>query len=303
MKQICFGSVAAIRVLKNNQIILDRVPGGNGFYAYLGLSLSDPDTSLAAGIGADFASIFGQWMANNEKRETNLVLRTDYCNYFAVALEDCIQSPERSVYGKEAGKFYYAETVLFPQQFLSAMEGADLAVFCERIEEVSLKALLEFQKTSKTKFGWLVPRRMIYFPREDFIRTAKHMDFIALSVEDAAAIFNMSAPKALIEELIKLGTPFYLTDREGAYLCSGEIRQYTPWQQTFCGKPFLADLGGRESASAAAMAFYLKGASPKEAGLWGSWSYACQSVQLEPCDNMRDAAQIISRLVAQEMSY
>lgn len=300
MKQICFGPVSVSRILDGDHVIADRVIGGDGFYAYLGLRLCTPEVGLAAGIGADFDAFFGQWICNNQMIKDGLILRTDYCNYYQFSRDDWIEDPISSVYGELAGRFYYAEGVLFPQQFLSLMEDTEFAVFCERLDQVSIDELKAQQGRNGMKTGWIAPHRMIHYPQEDFTRIASQMDAYALSQEVGCAVFGVSDLNRLIAWLAALEKPFYLSTTEGAYVGRRGDVYFTHWQRDFCGAPLISRMGGRQSAAATAMFYLLQGADLKTAGLWATWSHACQSAQHGPCPDFNTATAAIRHVVQQE---
>lgn len=276
MVHVIFGPVSIVRMKDKHETVADFLPGGEGMYAWQGASLVSEQVRLVAGVGRDFEDCFGPWAQKNQLGREGIILRTDYCNYCEVGLSDRETSSEKSVYGLSAGRFYYAESILFPQQFLYLLHDAASVILCEKPELVSLQALRSFRTGASMELGWIVPERMRLYGREDFVRRVGILDMYAVNTDTAGAIFGTDQENELIDILRGLGKPFYLMGRDSAWMTIGDFCIAMEWQRQEAAVNFL---GCEYTAAAAAMTLFADGKGPYECCRAGRLAYSLQSRQ------------------------
>lgn len=269
---VVFGPVSAVRILENGRVAQDLLPGGEGMYAWQGASLVSDQVRLAAGIGGDFDSFFGEWMKKNPFDSAYLVPRTDYCSYCEADAGDRETNPEKSVYGIGAGKFYYAESILYPQQFLHFLHDTDSVILCEKPEIVSLEALRSFRSDTEMALCWIVPERMRHYGREEFEKIVNRIDLYGINADTAAAIFGTSDERELLELLTACKKPFYFMGSQLAWFSEGGSCTGMEWEK----KEGLHLLGCEYTAAAAAMTLFCRGADPYECCKAGRLAYGWQ---------------------------
>ena len=287
MANIIFGPVNVMDIVEREDILAKGVPGGDGLWAWQGAKLVSEDNLLLSGIGSDFDKYFGEWAVNNDFNRAGLILRTDYSNYCKASPKDSFLSFESSIYGEEAGRFYYAENTLFPQQFTEYLWNVGKIILCELPEIVSIKALKNFRPTEKVPICCIFPERTISLSEDGFINRIELLDSYALDSEIAGMLFGIQDEKMISNKLKSFGKPFCMTGRKSLYAYNGNECIELPYIN-YIG----SELGCRQTASATVLTLFDLNTDLKECCEKGILAYKLAGMNYGLIPDIKAAARM-----------